>query len=204
MKLRGVLSWAALAVATSVPLVATALSPLLEWRDPVYILAGFAGVVALALLLVQPLLVAGALSGVAAQRAHIWTGTVLVVAVVTHVAGLWITSPPDVVDVLLFRSPTPFAIWGVLAMWAVFAAALLAAIRHKIGPRAWRLGHSALVLMVIIGSVLHAWLIEGTMEVFSKAALGLLVLGATGWALRRRRVWRLLQASPEKPGSSTI
>ena len=36
---------------------------------------------------------------------------------------LWITNLPDEIDGLLFASPTPFSAWGVIAMWAVFAAA---------------------------------------------------------------------------------
>ena len=69
------------------------------------------------------------------------SAAVLVVAVVIHVAALWITSPPDVVDALLFASPTPFSAWGVIAMWAVFAAALLAALRRRLRlrPRTWRI-----------------------------------------------------------------
>ena len=55
--------WAALATAVAVPIAAAAASPLLAWRDPVYIAAGFAGVVAMALLLVQPLLAGGYLPG---------------------------------------------------------------------------------------------------------------------------------------------
>ena len=123
--------WAALALAIGIPLVAAARSPLLQWRDPIYILAGFAGVLGLALILVQPLLILGALPGLPARRAHRWVGATLVALVLIHVGGLWITSPPDVIDVLLFRSPTPFAIWGVIAMWALFAAALLASVRRR-------------------------------------------------------------------------
>jgi hypothetical protein len=52
------LIWAALAVAICVPIAVAAASPLLEWRGPVYILGGFAGIIALGLLLVQPLLMA--------------------------------------------------------------------------------------------------------------------------------------------------
>ena len=192
MKAGGILIWAGLAVAIAVPLWAAASSPLLEWREPIYIMAGFSGVVGMALLLVQPLLAARALPGIPAARAHVWSGGALLVAVLLHVAGLWITSPPDVVDALLFRSPTPFSAWGVVAMWALCAAALLAAARHKIGPRIWRLGHSLLVVMVIVGSIVHAWMIEGTMETTTKAGLCILVICATVWALRRRRVWRLL------------
>ncbi|MBW3097957.1 ferric reductase-like transmembrane domain-containing protein [Pseudohoeflea coraliihabitans] len=193
MTRRGVLIRAAVALAVFLPLFAAAQSPLLQWRDPIYIAASFAGIVGLALLLVQPLLIAGAFSGFSARRLHIWFGSGLVVAVVLHVAGLWITSPPDVVDVLLFRSPTPFAVWGAMAMWGVFAAALLAAVRRKIGPRFWRLGHSVAVVIIVAGTVVHTWLIDGTMEVVTKAALCLLVLAATAYALRKRRVWRLLR-----------
>ncbi|MEL6980751.1 MAG: ferric reductase-like transmembrane domain-containing protein, partial [Pseudomonadota bacterium] len=138
------------------PLAAAATSPLLAWREPIYIAAGFAGVVALALLLLQPLLIAGLLPGAAGRagrRLHGWVGGVLAAAVIIHVGGLWITSPPDVVDALLFRSPTPFSAWGVISMLAVFAAALLAALRRRLKPRAWRLAHRGLVLLTIIGAV---------------------------------------------------
>lgn len=198
--MRAILIWAALAIAFIVPVALSATSPLLAWRDPLYIAAGFAGIVALGLLLFQPLLAAGllpALSARAARRAHVWTGAGLVVAVVAHIAGLWITSPPDVIDVLLFRSPTPFAIWGVLAMWAVFAAAALAALRRKLHmrPAIWRGIHTGLAGVIVIGSTLHAILIEGTMETASKAVLCIMVivvivravLNLRGQRLRRKR-----------------
>ena len=130
------LIWVALAAAICVPIAAAALSPLLAWRGPVYILAGFAGIIALGLVLVQPLLIGGYLPGLSAyrgRRAHHWIGGALVVAVVVHVGGLWITSPPDMIDALLFSSPTPFSPWGVIAMWAIFAVALLAALRRRLG-----------------------------------------------------------------------
>lgn len=190
---RGAFVWSALALAVAVPVVLAALSPLLEWRDPVYIIAGFAGIVGLALLLIQPLLISGMLPGVPARRVHVWTGTGLVLAVVVHVAGLWITSPPDVVDVLLFRAPAPFSVWGALAMWAVFAAALLAVVRKRIGLRIWRLGHSLAVVIVVTGTVAHAWLIEGAMESVTKGVLCLMVLAAAAWALRHRKAWRVLR-----------
>lgn len=193
MTLRRALIWVALAFAIAVPIIAAAQSPLLQWREPIYIIAGFSGIVALALLLVQPLLISGALQGVPARRVHVWTGAGLVLAVVIHVAGLWITSPPDVIDVLLFRSPTPFSVWGAVAMWAVFIAALLAAVRKRIGLRIWRVGHSVAVTVIITGTVVHAWLIEGTMENVTKGALCLMVLGAGVWVLRQRRAWRMLR-----------
>jgi hypothetical protein len=124
---RVTLIWAALAAAVAVPIAAAATSPLLAWRDPVYIAAGFAGVIALGLMLVQPVLIGGYFPGLSAHR---WIGGVLVVAVVIHVGALWTTSPPDVIEALLFASRTPFSAWGVIAMWAIFAVALLAALRH--------------------------------------------------------------------------
>jgi len=195
--LRAILIWGALGLAIAVPLAIAATSPLLAWRQPVYIASGLAGVLAMTLLLVQPLLAGGYLPGVSMRRGravHRWVGVTLVTAVVAHVAGLWVTSPPDVIDALLFRSPTPFSAWGVVAMWALFAAALLALLRHRlhIRPRTWRLGHSALVAVVVAGSVVHAMLIDGTMGTLSKAALCALAFAATIKVLVDLRAWTLL------------
>ncbi|MGI9489686.1 MAG: ferric reductase, partial [Geminicoccaceae bacterium] len=118
-----------------------------------------------------------------------------ITAVVAHVAGLWITSPPDVADALLFASPTPFSAWGVIAMWAIFVAALLAARRHRLRPRAWRIAHTALVAVVVSASVVHALLIEGTMGMASKTALCALALGATAKVVADQQVWMLLHRS---------
>src|SRR6187551_86355 len=179
---KATLIWAALAAAICVPAAFASASPLLAWRGPLYILAGFAGIIALGLALVQPLLIAGYLPGLSAyrgRRVHHWTGGALVVAVVVHVAGLWITSPPDMIDALLFESPTPFSPFGVIAMWAIFAVALLAVFRRRLRPRTWRTAHMLLAIVIVIGSVIHGLLIEGTMETISKAALCALVLAAT-------------------------
>ena len=160
------------------------MSELLAWRDPIYITAGFAGIVGLGLLLVQPLVIGGYMPELSPRRAplvHRWVGGVLVVAVIIHVAGLWITSPPDVVDALLFRSPTPFSAWGVIAMWTIFAVAILAGLRRRLGlrPTTWRITHSIMAVVIVVGTVIHALLIEGTMETVSKAALCALVGAAT-------------------------
>jgi hypothetical protein len=189
------LIWAALATAIFVPIAAAALSPLLAWRGPIYILAGFAGIISLGLVLIQPLLIGGYLpgmSGYRGRRAHSWIGGALVVAVVVHVAGLWITSPPDMIDALLFSSPTPFSPWGVIAMWAIFAVALLASLRRRMGlePRTWRIAHMSLAVIIVTGSVVHGMLIEGTMETMSKVALCALVLAATIKVMVDLRVWR--------------
>ncbi len=148
----------------------------------------------MSLLLFQPLLAGGYLPGLSGRRGrqvHRILGGTLVAAVAIHVAGLWITSPPDVVDALLFRSPTPFSAWGVIAMWAVFAAALLAALRQRLRlrPPIWRLIHTCLAATAVVGSAVHALLIEGTMETVSKIALCALVLGVTVKVLADLRVW---------------
>ena len=181
---RVILIWGALAFAIGVPIAAAAASEQLAWRGPVYILAGFAGIIALGLVLVQPLLIGGYLPGLSAyrgRRAHHWIGGALVVAIVVHVAGLWITSPPDMIDALIFASPTPFSPFGVTAMWAIFAVAVLAALRRRLGLRlrTWRIVHIPLAVVIVAGSVAHCLLIEGTMETISKAALCAAVLAAT-------------------------
>ena len=189
--------WAILAAALAVPLAVAAASPQLAWRDPIYIAAGFSGVIAMGLLLLQPLLAGGYLPGLPmrrGRRVHFWVGVALVAAVVVHVLGLWLTSPPDMVDALLFRSPTPFTVWGVVAMWAVFAAALLAMLRRRLRlrPRVWRPCHTALAAVVVTGSVVHALLIEGTMGAVSKAALCALVLAAAAKVMADLRAWTVL------------
>src|SRR4051794_29586373 len=182
MKLaKATLVWAALAAAICVPIAFAAASPLLAWRGPVYILAGFAGIIVLGLVLVQPLLIGGYLPGPSAyraRRAHHWIGGALVVAVVIHVVGLWITSPPDMIDALTFTSPTLFSPFGVVAMWAIFAVVLLAFFRRRLGLRTWRIVHMPLAAVIVVGGVVHAMLVEGAMEMGSKVALCALVLGA--------------------------
>ena len=66
-------------------------------------------------------------------------------------------------------------------MWAIFAVALLAALRRRLGLRlrAWRLIHIPLAIIIVACSVIHCLLIEGTMETISKAVLCALVLAAT-------------------------
>ncbi|WP_127752109.1 ferric reductase-like transmembrane domain-containing protein [Devosia sp. 1566] len=193
---QALLIWAGLTLAIVVPLTFAATSEYLAWRDPVYITAGLAGVVALCVALVQPLLAAGWLPGLPllrGRRVHRVGGIVLVAAVIVHVAGLWITSPPDIEDALFLRSPTPFSVWGVAGMWALFAAALLAIFQRRLSPPVWRLSHTGLVSIVVLAGVIHAMLIEGTMETISKAVLcGLAIVGtvaaaAAPWLRARRR-----------------
>lgn len=191
---RNNMTWAGLAFVIALPMALAATSPLLAWRQPIYIAAGFAGIAAMALMLVQPLLAAGYLPGLSmmrGRRIHQWIGGLLVATVAFHVVGLWITSPPDMVDALLFRSPTPFSAWGVIAMWALMAAALVAVLRRRLRlrPRIWRMCHTSLVLLVVVSTVIHAVQIEGTMEPLSKLMLCALVLAAALKAVASLGVW---------------
>jgi predicted ferric reductase len=188
---RRLLFGAVLTIFTVVPAGLAAASPLLQWREPIYIIAGFAGIGALILLMWQPLLAGNDVPGLNRLRSrhvHRWTGILLVSTVIIHVAGLWITSPPDVVDALRFASPTPFSVWGVIAMWAVHATAALTAMRRRLNltARLWRRFHKTLALIIVGASVIHALLIEGTMEFYSKAALCAVVVAAALWVLPRR------------------
>lgn len=182
--IRHALIWGVFAAAIVLPLLAASVSPLLAWRDPLYIVACFAGIIALLLLLAQPLLAGGMLPGLHPVRwrgVHRWVGFSLLLAVIIHVVGLWITSPPDILDALLFVSPTPFAIWGVIAMWAVFAAAGLAVARRKLAlrPATWRRGHLVLVAVIVATTIPHILMIEGLMTPVSKWLLSGLVVAAT-------------------------
>lgn len=183
-----VMVWLVVAAVLFVPLGLAAGSPFLEWRSGIYIVASFAGIAAFGVMVIQPLAILGVLSGVAGRRLHRWAGAFIALAVIVHVAGLWVTSPPDVVDALTFTSPTSFSIWGVLAMWAVFASAVLAVLRFRFGRlrwRTWRVAHMGLVVVIVAGTVAHALLIEGVMDPVSKIVLSVVVGLATLWGLAK-------------------
>ncbi len=189
-KISGAMIWIVVTLAMIVPLLFAANSPLLQWRDPVYIVAGFAGVVAMLMLLLQPLLASGYLPGLEQNRhrqLHRIVGSLLVLAIIVHVAGLWITSPPDVIDALLFRSATPFSVWGVTAMWGVILTATLAACLNSFRTRlrVWRIAHKVLAAIIVAASVIHAVLIDGTMESISKYALCTLLVVVTFLAVTK-------------------
>ncbi|MEP5151454.1 MAG: ferric reductase, partial [Planktotalea sp.] len=81
---RDVLIWIGVACLIAAAMGAAMLSPLLAWRQPVYIVAGFAGIIAMALLLVQPLLASRSLlslSPLTKRRLHRGVGAGLFVAV---------------------------------------------------------------------------------------------------------------------------
>lgn len=187
--LRASLIWVALGIAITGPIAFAAASPLLAWRDAIYIAAGFAGIMGFGLMLAQPLLVAGllpGLQGAPGRQAHRWIGVGVLCLVILHVGGLWATSPPDVIDALLLRSPTPFSVWGVIAMWALLATAILALLRRKLRPRIWRRLHAGLAVVIAGGTAVHALLIEGAMEPVTKALFCGLVLITLGAVLHRR------------------
>jgi predicted ferric reductase len=191
---RAILIWVALAGVIVVPLVVAAGSEFLQYRGAVYITAGFAGVIALALLLLQPLLVSGLLPGLpisVGRRIHRRTGASLLLAIAVHVAGLWVTSPPDMIDALTFTAPTAFSMFGVVAMWALVAAALLAGFRKKLRlrPQVWRLAHTSAAVVVVAASVAHAMMIEGTMGIVSKTLMCAVLVGALVQTVRRLQPW---------------
>ncbi len=181
------LIWLVSGAAVIFPFIAATLSQQLQWRSPVYIGAGFAGIVAMACMLFQPLLITGVLTRtpIKARRLHRWFGIVMFVGIVLHVVGLWITSPPDVIDALLFVSPTPFSLWGVIAMWSVFVTFILVLLmkQARIKNRIWRLSHRTLAVVTVVATVLHAVQIDGTMEPWSKYVLCVLILLCSAWAL---------------------
>lgn len=176
-----VVLWLAIGLLCIAALVAAVSSPLLQWREPIYILAGFAGILGLVFIVFQPLLATATFPGLPHRtqlRMHRFLGALIVAAVVLHVGGLWITSPPDVVDALLFVSPTWFSPFGVTAMWAVFLTALLLVLykRRYLALATWKKVHLHLLWVIVPGTVVHAILIEGMMESYTKAALCLLAI----------------------------
>ena len=191
----GTLTWGSVAAVMIVPVAIAAFSPYLASRNMPYIVGGFAGIVGLSLLFLQPLLPAGYLAGSdgpAGGRWHRWLGVAIVAAVTLHVGGLYLARPPDTIDALLLVSPTPFSVYGVTAMWGVLVTAILVLFRRRFGLRysVWRLIHNGLAAIVVVATVIHALQIEGAMEPVSKWMLCMAVVGTTGVALLDLRVVR--------------
>lgn len=196
-----ILAWGCVATVMIVPVAVAAFSPYLSSRNMPYIVGGFAGIVGLSLLFLQPLLAAGYLAGSQGpigRRWHRWLGVAIIVMVALHVGGLYLASPPDTIDALLLVSPTPFSVYGVAAMWGVVATAILVVLRRPLGQRhsVWRLVHNGLAAVVVVATIIHALQIEGAMELASKWMLCMAAAGATGAVLfdlrivRPFRVWR--------------
>jgi predicted ferric reductase len=155
------------------PVVIAAFSPYLESRSVPYIVGGFAGIVGLSLLFLQPLLPAGYLAGSkgpAGRRWHRWVGVAIVLAVALHVGGLYVTSPTTRLTPSCSSRRPPSRSTGVLAMWGVVATAILVLFRRRLGLRysVWRLIHNGLAAIVVVATVIHSLQIEGAMEPGSK------------------------------------
>jgi predicted ferric reductase len=176
--------WGLVVACILVPLGIAAANPLQANRDALWIVGGMSGIVALAFLLVQPLLAAGYLPGpslIAGRRWHRWLGIMIIVAVGLHIGGLYLSSPEDITDALLLVAPTPFSVYGVIGLCGVVLTAVLVAVRSRSGLRyaSWRILHNAIALVIVISSIVHALLIEGAMGSISKAILCALVFAAT-------------------------
>lgn len=182
-----------------VPVAIAAASPLLGYREAVYIAGGTAGIVCLALLLIQPLLGSRYLPGLSPLQQRLWhrrIGVAILACVALHVAGLYLASPEDVRDALLLVAPTPFSVYGVTAMWGVVLTAILVVLRRRLGLdySAWRLVHNGVAMIVVVATVVHAVQIEGAMEPASKWFLCIAVLLATSATLLHLRVMKPLAA----------
>jgi predicted ferric reductase len=70
-------------------------------------------------------------------------------------------------------------------MWGLLATVLLVVFRRRLPlqPHTWRMSHRTLAAVIVTGSVVHAMMIEGTMEMLSKSVLCALVLIATAMVL---------------------
>ena len=170
------------------PIVVAAVSPLLKSRELIYVIGGLSGVIALSLLLVQPLLAIGYLTGVSLgrqRRWHLCSGTLLVVSIALHIGALYVTSPDDMTDALFLRSATPFSIYGVIALWGVLLIALLVAFRSKIKIpiKKWKTLHAVIAAIVVVASIIHALWIQGAMGTVSKWVLCGTIVLATGYAV---------------------
>ena len=186
--MRNLAIWGGLALLVLVPLVIAAASPLQASRNAAYVAASLAGVAALGLLTLQPLLARGHMPRMTPPRQRRWhqmLGASLLILVGLHIGGLFLTSPPDALDALLLVSPTPFSVYGVVAMWAILATALLAATRRRLrlSPRLWRGMHASLAALIVAATIIHAVQIEGTMGLWSKLALCVTAVGSLAWVL---------------------
>lgn len=182
------LLWPAITALVVWPVVAAAIDPLQRSRDALWVVGGLAGVVALALLLLQPLLAIGNKTGLQAGSARRWhrrLGMAAGCAVMLHVVALLIYSPEDIWDALLLEAPTPFSVYGVIALWSLLVSIGLAfaARRMRLATSAWRIAHSALALLITACGGTHALMIDGTMEPISKVVLVACALVATTVAI---------------------
>lgn len=183
-RLRSAASWALVVCIAAAPVAIALFSPLQQSRSAPYVVGGVSGIVALALLLLQPLLVGGYLPGLRSVKARFWhhcIGCTIVLTVFMHIIGLYVTSPDDITDAMLFTSPTPFSVYGVLGFWCVVMMLITVVLRNRsvFSSRLWSLVHNSLALVLVGASVIHALLIEGAMGNVSKVILCVSVVIAT-------------------------
>ena len=183
-RLLRVAAWLLSALTAILPIGAAAASPLLGGREWLWITGGMAGVVALSLLAVQPLLVAAAPALLAPKAGVTWhrVGGIAIMAMVAlHIGALYAYSPDDVTDILLLSAPTSFSIYGVIGLWCLILTALLTAVRriYRLSYTAWRIAHSVLAVLLVGASVIHTIQIEGAMEAYSKLAICIVAMALT-------------------------
>lgn len=175
--------------------IVAALNPLQESRSIEYVIGGLSGVVALALLLLQPLLAIAFLphgSVIQQRRWHRWIGTAIVITVALHISGLYLASPQDMIDAMLLVAPTPFSVYGVVGLWTLVLTATLVAFRKRLrlNISTWNIIHNSLAVIVVITSVVHALMIEGAMGYVSKLILCICLIGATTIVVAQLRIIR--------------
>ncbi|WP_168201547.1 ferric reductase-like transmembrane domain-containing protein [Phreatobacter aquaticus] len=181
-----------------VPVIFAAASPLQRGREFLWFVGGMAGVVALSLLFVQPLLKAAAPPLLAPRdgvRWHRLGGMAIVGLVALHVGALYAYSPDDITDALLLTAPTPFSVYGVISLWCLVLTAVLAATRRALNfdQQLWSILHSVLAVAVVGAGAVHAIQIEGAMEDMSKIAICIAALTATTGAVIEVNVLRPLR-----------
>ncbi len=180
------LIWIPVGVVIGLPVLLAAFSPYLAFRSTTYIVAGFSGILCLSLFVLQPLLPLNTLNihPVRARWLHRVIGLSVVALTLIHVGGLYLTSPPDVIDALLLRAPTLFSVFGVFALWGVILT--LAITIFRIRTQTWRIIHQTISSLVIIATAIHALQIEGAMEPVTKWVVCVAAVFATALAVIKR------------------
>lgn len=203
---RGWLAWLGVAGAMTVPVALAVASPYLAYRNPAYILGGFAGIVCLALLLIQPLLAAGYLPGLSPVQARRWHRRAGVGdrAVRGDPCRRPVRDQPARHDrrAVAGRADPVLGLRGGGDVEPLPGRRLVPLRRRtRLGPRGWSLLHNLLALVVVVATALHAVQIEGAMEPVSKTALCGLVLIATAAALIDVRLLRQRRSRWGETGS---
>jgi hypothetical protein len=107
--------WGVVIAAMVVPIALATTSPYLAYRGPLYIAAGFAGIVAMSLFVLQPLLacpVRALIAPATARRWHRIIGASILILILAHVVGLYFVSPPRHDRRLVAaRANMVFAVW---------------------------------------------------------------------------------------------